>query len=83
MCACINVRGIFGSVSIGMIIISCNVSRFYISAVVDVSWLTATMTFASSPSQFSSTCLWPPAHQMSSMLVPSRRLMCGALAVQC
>ena len=30
-----NVRGIFGSVSIGMIIISCNVSRFYISAVVD------------------------------------------------
>ena len=52
MHASCNVRGIFGSVSIGMIIISCNVSRLYVSAVVDVSWVTATMTFGSSSSQF-------------------------------
>ena len=42
-----------------------------------------TSTPCSSPSSFSSMSLWPPAHQMSSMLVPSQQLMCGALVVQC
>ena len=41
-----------------------------------------TNTSCSLPS-LCSMCLWPPAHQMSLMLLPLQRLMCGALVVQC
>ena len=37
----------------------------------------------SCPCSVCSMSWWPPAHEMSSMLVPSQQLMCGALVVQC
>ena len=35
------------------------------------------------PCSVCSMSWWPPAHEMSSMPVPSQQLMCGALGVQC